>query len=222
MSESPSLIMFPGVGADHRLFQPQKRAFPQLEVPAWVPPRDHETLPEYAARLAGTLRISRPLVLGGVSFGGMLAYEMARRLRPEAVVLIASCRTREGISPLLRRFRPVVARLPLEVGDAAKLIAPLAVATFRLLSPTQRQLCLEMFQQADSRFMRWVITAILGWEPCALEGVPVCQIHGRHDPVIPAARIEADEIVADGGHLINLSHAEQVNAFIRKAMERLP
>ena len=93
------LILLPGLGADHRLLEPQRRAFPQLIVPPWIPPRKNESLPDYAARMAETVTPSRdvPLVLGGVSFGGMLAYEMARHLKPDAVVLIASCRNRRGL-----------------------------------------------------------------------------------------------------------------------------
>ncbi len=44
----------------------------------------------------------RPIVLGGVSLGGMLAFEIARHVKPQAVVLIASCRTRQGIRGFFR------------------------------------------------------------------------------------------------------------------------
>jgi pimeloyl-ACP methyl ester carboxylesterase len=56
--------------------------------------------------------------------------------------------------------------------------------------------------------------AILQWQPSKLEGVPVFQIHGRRDLLIPARLVDADEYIPDGGHLINVTHAEQVNAFI--------
>ena len=99
------LILLPGLGADHRLLEPQRAAFPQLVVPPWIPPRKRESLPQYAARMAETVTPSRdvPLILGGVSFGGMLAYEMARYLKPDAVVLIASCRTRRVFVRSMRR-----------------------------------------------------------------------------------------------------------------------
>jgi pimeloyl-ACP methyl ester carboxylesterase len=76
-----------------------------------------------------------------------------------------------------------------------------------------------MFKKSDSRFMHWVLQAILNWEPTPLEGVRVLQIHGRRDLLIRARNVQADEIVPDGGHLINVTHAKQVNAFLRKAME---
>ena len=76
-----------------------------------------------------------------------------------------------------------------------------------------------MFKESDSRFMHWALQAILRWEPAPLEGVHVFQIHGRRDRLIPASRVEADELIPDGGHLINVTHAREVNRFIRSTLE---
>ena len=110
------LILFPGLGADYRLLEPQLAAFPQLIVPPWIPPQKNESLPSYAARMAETLSPSHdsPLIFGGVSFGGMLAYEIARHVKPDAVVLIASCRTRKSLRPWQVRLRHVLPFVPVQ------------------------------------------------------------------------------------------------------------
>ena len=41
---TPRLVLFPGLAADARLFEPQRRAFPQLEVPPWLMPLADERL----------------------------------------------------------------------------------------------------------------------------------------------------------------------------------
>jgi len=89
------------------------------------------------------------------------------------------------------------------------------------LTQQQRRLCVEMFRDTDSRFMKWAVTAILGWEPSLLRGTDMFQIHGEKDRAIPASRIRADEVVPGGGHLINLTHADRVNGFLRKVVENL-
>jgi len=43
-------------------------------------------------------------------------------------------------------------------------------------------------------------------------------IHGQRDRMIRASVVSSDSLVPDGGHLINLSHAAQVNDFIRKVL----
>ena len=85
-----NVIFLPGLGADGRLFASQREVFPDLITPPWLPPAPHEDLAQYAVRLAGTLPLIRPLFLGGCSFGGMAAYEMARILKPDALVLMGS------------------------------------------------------------------------------------------------------------------------------------
>src|SRR5947209_3760184 len=90
--ERPALVLCSGMGADERLLHRQRAAFPSLHVPAWVEPESpHEALAHYAERLAATVRVGGPIVLGGVSLGGMLALEMAKHLRTEMLLLIAAC-----------------------------------------------------------------------------------------------------------------------------------
>jgi hypothetical protein len=66
--------------------------------------------------------------------------------------------------------------------------------------------------------MHWVLQAILGWQPSRLEGIRICQIHGARDWLIPARRVAADEVICDGGHLINMTHAKEVNDFLRRTI----
>ena len=65
------LVLLPGLGTDRRLFEPQASVFPQLIVPPWIEPVPHESLSQYAARLAKmvTRQPDCPLILGGMSLG---------------------------------------------------------------------------------------------------------------------------------------------------------
>jgi pimeloyl-ACP methyl ester carboxylesterase len=210
------LILLPGLGADHRLLEPQRAAFPQLIVPPWIPPRKNESLPQYAQRMAEMVEPAHdaPLVLGGVSFGGMLAYEMARYLKPKAVVLIASCRTRESLRPIYSRPRWLLPAIPVQAWSVAQLLSGPVLRMTHRRSVAKRELLIAMFKDSDARFMHWVLQAILRWQATPLDGIPVLQIHGGRDPLIPANRVHADVIIPNGGHLINLTHAEDVNAFL--------
>ena len=76
-----------------------------------------------------------------------------------------------------------------------------------------------MFKEMDSRFMHWVLQAILDWEPTPLEGVRVFQIHGAPRPADSRPAGRGRRVIPDGGHLINVTHAKEVNAFLRRAME---
>jgi pimeloyl-ACP methyl ester carboxylesterase len=220
MNSPFQLILLPGLGADHRLLEPQRAAFPQLIVPPWIPPRKNESLPQYAARMAETVSPSPdvPLVLGGVSFGGMLACEMAQYLEPKAVVLIASCRTRRSLRPIYTPGRWLLPFVPVQAWNIVKLLSGPLLRIKHRRSAAKREMLIAMFQDADPRFLHWIVQALLRWEATPLGGIPVYHIHGRRDPVIPARRVKPDRMIPNGSHLINLTHADEVNSFILRVL----
>ena len=151
----------------------------------------------------------------------MLAYEIARHVKPQAVVLIASCRTPRGIRGFFRTAGHIWPIVPSGAFKVAKFISIPALRMFGELMPEHRRLCAQMFSEMDSRFMHWAISAILNWNPAPFTQTPVYQIHGAHDRIIPLKCVEPDEILPHGGHLINLTHADAVNAFIQGVVAKV-
>lgn len=219
MAARPRLIFFPGLAADARLFDPLRARLPEIVVPPWIEPRADESLDHYASRLAGSFPVTRPYALGGVSFGGMVALELARYLQPEAVVLIASCRDRRGITRRfvrqahLGRFIPAPLLRLWIGGPGAR-----RFARREGLTPEHATLLRAMARAADCRFLRWAALASSAWEFKASLRCPVFQIHGRHDAVIPLQDDVTDEIVDDGRHLIHMTHADRVATFIQRQL----
>ena len=72
------LILLSGMGADGRLFREQRGCFPNLITPDWIPHRRGDTLASYAERMARHIDPGCPCYVGGASFGGMVALEIAR------------------------------------------------------------------------------------------------------------------------------------------------
>lgn len=99
------LILFPGLAADANIFAPQKLAFPQLVVPAWPIPGNDDTLETYCHRIADDLQPLGPAVIGGASFGGIIALHIAQRLNPLAVILIGSVRSPDQLPRIVKLER---------------------------------------------------------------------------------------------------------------------
>ena len=101
---------------------------------------------------------------------------------------------------------------------AFRMLPPTVPTGLRVMEPAlsdeHRRLFLEMFRDASPRFLRWGIRAIMDWQPTAGSPVPVFQVHGRRDRFIPVARVRPDRVIDEGFHLINLTHAGEVNAFV--------
>jgi pimeloyl-ACP methyl ester carboxylesterase len=62
---------------------------------------------------------------------------------------------------------------------------------------------------------------VLTWREPPPLALPIFQIHGSRDRVLPARRTRADLIVAGAGHLLAVTHPRQVNRFIDEKLATL-
>ncbi len=96
------LYIFSGLGADERVFQ--RLDFPGFSTTfiKWIVPQDKETIENYATRLLDQITTTNPTLIG-LSFGGLIAVEVAKQIDTEKVILIASAKTKKEI-PFYYRF----------------------------------------------------------------------------------------------------------------------
>ncbi len=212
---SARVILLPGLGADGRMFDPQRTAFPHLETPSWIAHRETESLPDYALRMVDTLNADKPFYLGGASFGSMVALEMARHLRPQAVFLIGGCRSGQQVPWYLKYWEPAGRVIPDAMVDLVRRLPVRVWANLMQAEPRHAGLFCDMMTNVPIPFLRWGHRAILRWEGVADLAMPVHQIHGGIDRILPVRRVKPDTVVGGAGHLLNLTHPEAGNAFIR-------
>ena len=212
------LILFSGLAADASVFAPQKLAFPQLVVPEWIKPTGNETLAEYCERFAEVIRPVEPCIIGGASFGGLVALEMARFLNPLCVMLIGSVKGPTELPLRVRMFRSmrnavsIIPLVPLQ-WSAGSLVAA------RRWMPHVADIA-GQFHDSDPVVFRWSVRQLLSWQAQAVTTCPVYQIHGDRDFVLPISRTNPDTIVRGGGHVISLTHPKEVNTFISHCVQR--
>jgi pimeloyl-ACP methyl ester carboxylesterase len=205
------LFVLPGIGGDERLFAAQ-RAVREIRPICWIAPASsRESLKDYAARLAREIKIKDPFDLGGSSFGGMVALEIARHLGPRNVFLFGSCRTPDAVARSLRVLRLSAAFAPVH---PPRILQPLVARWFGATSPEHVQLFADMLAATPPAFIRWAATAVFSWPGAGELSMPVHHIHGDRDRLIPVRRVKADCVVRGAGHLLNLTHVDAVNEFI--------
>jgi pimeloyl-ACP methyl ester carboxylesterase len=213
MGDDVPLILLPGMAADERLFAPQRVAFPRLLVPAWIEPLSQEPLRSYAARLARQVDPGRLCVVGGASFGGIVALEMAAHLRARACVLISSVRSPGELPGWYRLLRPAAVLGPATLGWLAGLIAGASAPSL----PRDVAWRLRRLSGPEAAFLRWASWAVLAWQPSReARRVQVYQIHGSADRTFPVRYTRADIVVPKGGHLLPLTHPQAVNELLRQ------
>lgn len=219
MDELLPLILLSGMGADGRLFREQRARFPDLITPDWIRHRRDDSLASYAERMARHIDPGCSCYVGGASFGGMVALEMARHLDAKACFLIGSIRSSGQLPPRIRVLRPLARLVPEACGGVpirlAKALKPLAK---RLLSPAANSM-LHQLADTDGRFLRWASLAVLRWDPEPNGwSVPIHHIHGDRDRVLPHRLTKPDVLVPGAGHLLPLTHPEAVNEFLKRRL----
>lgn len=224
------LILLPGLGSTSDVFSHQRKAFgDRLETPDFIPHQPNESVAAYAKRWAKQFSKpgeEGPLFVGGVSFGGMLAQEMAMHLepKPRAVLLIASSRTGDTVTPLMQ-FAELVGRLvPEESVNKSMSVLKFAFAMLDGLDDDDKGRLYHAAQKVDRGMTKWASGAAVGWpgfEPP--EGYPpIHMIHARKDWVLtPPAEDTPNVQWVDGhSHLLHMTNAQTVNRFIFETIMR--
>ena len=229
---TPMLIFLPGLGADHRLFKHQTAAFSDSLAADWIDPLPDERLEQYAVRLAESIRAEldtrplAPVVVCGLSLGGMIAPYVARHLDAAGCVLLCSIRGPKEFPRryyfdwwLLRHCFPLrLARLfMLQLGARCLLLFPGLLQ--KIVSPK----IVRQFAETPTRRLAGLASMMFDWayrrreepEKPPFAG-PTGQIHGTRDLLLPIRLTHPDIRIPSGGHLLALSHPEEVNEFIEQ------
>lgn len=215
VDEGVPIVMLSGMAADERLFAPQRARFPNLRVQPWIKPLPAESVQRYAARLAPQVDPGRPFIVGGASFGGVVALELAGLLPALACVLIGSIRSPAALPWRWRLLQPLAVFGPDALRSAATLGA--RIGGRFLPSRTVRQL--HRFSQPGAMFLRWAACAVVQWRPSpAAKRVQVYQIHGAADRELPLGHGRLDTVVPAGGHALTLFSPTAVNEFLAKVV----
>lgn len=216
MNDLP-LILLPGLGADARMFSSLAAGLPPIVTPRWIEPHRHESLVDYARRFAQVIDPGRPCFIGGASFGGVVAQEVAAVLPgvQACFVIGSTCsdKSRPWRIQILLPITPLVGILPR--------LAPFIVSLAgRWLRPATRGVLMQL-SDTDPKFLSWGAGAILRWKPSAgVAKVPVCQIHGSRDRVFPIDLTNPEHTVAGAGHLIAITHPKEVSELMRQQITR--
>lgn len=209
-SAAPPIYLIPGMTAEYPVFSRLTPLLPNAMVVNFIEPRPSDSLIDYAQRMAE--QFTPHGFIAGVSFGGIVALEISRIVRPKGCVLISSIREPHQFPPWMRVSRAIggrnCSRVLRLIGDFTSLV-PASVRS----SATMRARKLSGVRGA---WHRWATSAVLDWRPEPKPiGVPLLLIHGTADATFPIRYIEPHVVVPNGRHALPQSHPiETANAIL--------
>ncbi len=223
----PTLVLLPGLGADAAIYRPQIERFgDRIIVPPWIDPKPNESIDSYARRLGRRIEVPTPFYIGGISFGGMMAAEIAQSRHDDVagLLMFGSCTHRSQVTAAFRFAAILGPHLPRGmVKGLLNRLVPRLFGAVEGLSEEHVQLLEEVAYRTDVDLLAWGATAIRSWTDGAQPTCPTYFAHGADDVVIPPGlkqmRPGVDLLVPGGKHLIHLSHADIVNRWVASKID---
>jgi pimeloyl-ACP methyl ester carboxylesterase len=209
------LYIFSGLGADERVFQMLDFSGFSTTFIKWIVPQENETIENYATRLLDQITTTKPILIG-LSFGGIIAIEVAKQIDTEKVILIASAKTKNEI-PFYYRFAGQLGLhklLPTQLLRKSNFITSWFFGT---KSNFDNQILKQILIDTDPKFLKWAIDKVAKWKnQTPIQNI--FHIHGTNDKILPLFFVKSNSIIKNGGHLMTLNKAEELNQILRQQL----
>ncbi len=210
------IYIFSGLGADERVFKRMNFGDADVNFIHYQIPLPSENLALYAQRMSLQITSNSPTLIG-LSFGGMIATEVAKYIQTEKVIILASIKIRSEMPWYFKR----IGQLRLHKLLPATIIKKSNFAIewlFGTSSNVERKLLKQILLDTDAYFLKWAIDRIVFWDN---QTIPpnLVHIHGTHDKVIPIRYVTCQYRINRGGHFMTLYQADELSQLIKKILE---
>ncbi len=211
-----NLYLISGLATDARVFKyikvPEGFNLFYLDL---INPKKDEHLPSYAIRLAEKINSEEPFILIGFSFGGMLAIEIAKKLRAAAIVLISSISS-SGQLPMYYRVGAAFALhkfIPISWVKTCTRIK----RSYEYRNSSDKNTLVQLAEETDPSLLRWSFEAILNWEN---EKTPwnTWHIHGSRDEILPVKFTRPTHIIRNAKHLLIMERPQEINHILNEIL----
>ena len=151
MAASPRIFEFINLGSDFELINL-----------SWIPPKEKESLTDYAARMCERITHKNPVLLG-VSFGGILVQEMAKIIPSRKVIIVSSIKSKEEFSLSMKLAKKTGAHKLLPTQWIQNLES-LALFVFGPSIQSKVAAYQTYLSERDPAYLDWSINTIVHWD----------------------------------------------------------
>ncbi len=207
-----------GLGADQRAFS--KLDFVKKHnatyLPWLAPLQKKESIESYAKRMATNITGEAPIIVG-LSFGGMMAIEIAKTISAKKVILISSCKTKSELPPQIKMAGSLGldSLMPTALVKKSK---PLVYNFLGTKTDKEKEIASDFIDSLNEDYLSWSMRTISRWKntevPCS-----TCHIHGNKDMLLQSSFVEADHIIEGGNHFMIFNKADEINPIINSILD---
>jgi esterase/lipase len=215
MKFSKKIYCIPGLGVDEKIFDGIYVPGFDLVHLTMINPLKKESLSDYAQRLCKQIDQVNPIIIG-VSFGGMIAIEIAKLIPVEKLIIISGVKKHKEIPRWMRisgalRIHKMI---PLK---STKLTAHANNRRIGIKTDEEKRIMTEYRKRADKNYIAWALDKILNWKNT---WVPenLYHIHGDEDRLFPINKISVTHVINQGTHIMLVNMVEEVNKCLHEIL----
>jgi hypothetical protein len=207
------IYLISGLGADKRVFKCLKIAGETIHID-WIEPGKRESLSDYCKRLIKANEIGDRQILIGVSFGGIVAIELARITGAKYVIIISSVKNRVELPLLFHLAGKIYLHklLPYRLLKKPSFLLRLA---FGPISDKDYDLLKKIVADTDLRFLKWAINQVI-LLPANTLAENTIHIHGSSDRIFTKHFIKDYISIENGGHFMVVNRADEISSIINQ------
>ena len=207
------LVLLSGISGDGRLFSTLNIPQANVLTPSHVYPQRGETLVDYAERVADAHEIGPDDVIGGASYGGMLAGQIASRRKVAGLIVLGSCLKPAKLPRSYHWMERVGRALPNPI-LMMRTWGPVMKLGLSPMTDEGQAILRAMARDFNPRVLRRFGRMIVQWPGVETPACPTLVLHGDKDVVIPPRCAQPHRVIKNAGHCFTLTHAEETSAAI--------
>jgi len=200
-----------GLAADHRMFKNLSiNGYELLPLP-WVAFDKADNMASYAVKMVAGINDEHAIIIG-LSFGGMLAVEIAKAHPSWKIFIVSSAKTTAELGYDSDFLRWLSGK---DIVPTSLLNKPFVTGLYLLGARTdeEKKLMSQIIKDSDAALTKWSINTLLNWNNTTYTA-NVTHIHGTDDKVIRSANVKPDYWVAGGAHMMIYNRAAEVSKII--------
>ncbi|WP_245957615.1 alpha/beta hydrolase [Niabella yanshanensis] len=213
------IYCIPGFGADDKIFTNLSIDNAELIFINWLKPLPKESYKNYVLRMAEKIQEPAPVIIG-VSFGGMVALEIAKTRPVKQVILVSSIKNTDelpGKWKLIGRLR-LNHIFPIQRIQANERFFAMANKRLGALTKEEQDFANHYRRIIDKEYMIWALNQILNWRNAEVPA-NVVHIHGDADLIFPIKPLKPTHIIHGGTHMMIMNRAAEISAIINKVVK---
>jgi alpha-beta hydrolase superfamily lysophospholipase len=201
-----------GLGADERVFQYLELS-QKIEPICWIKPKEGETIQSYARRLADQIKDDE-FILIAVSFGGLVAVELNKILKPKLTILISSADTKNDLRIVYR----LIGKTGLIRFIPSFLLDPPRTFMCWLFGTRNKKLLREILGDTDLGFTKWAIIQLTTWTNTD-RTANLIRIHGTKDKLIAYKPDNQTVPIENGQHFMIVDNAKEISQILEEKIK---